>query len=73
MRTFYLNVRGFWLKDGIVNMPKYHGIYFVYRARLTPENEVDLIELIYIGKADQEGGIRASCYPPLARQSPCCC
>ena len=59
MITFNLSVSGFWLKDGIDNMPKNHGIYFVYRARLISENEIDLIELIYIGKADQEGGIRA--------------
>lgn len=59
MRKFYLNFEGFWEKLGIVNMSEDNGIYFVYRATITPDNEVDLKELVYIGKSDQEGGIRA--------------
>ena len=59
MRKFYLKGCGFWTKEGIVNMPVANGIYFVYRGILTSDNEVDIKELIYIGKADQEGGVRS--------------
>ena len=59
MATFELNTEGYWLDNNRDYMPNYSGIYFVCRGIYnTAPNTFDVNELLYIGKSEQEGGIR---------------
>lgn len=57
MKTIELNFDGYWISKE--HLPKYHGIYFVYRAIPTKYDgdkiaEINVRELLYIGKADDQ-------------------
>ena len=57
MNTITLNIDGYWIDKEY--LPKYHGIYFVYRASNPHKNEKGewvgtIEEILYIGKADDQ-------------------
>lgn len=57
MNTITLNIDGYWIDKEY--LPKYHGIYFVYRASNVMKDargnvSATLEELLYIGKADDQ-------------------
>lgn len=57
MKDVVLNLEGYWINKE--SLPKYRGIYFVYRASNVHFTALDgwtatLEELIYIGKADDQ-------------------
>lgn len=59
MATFQLNTEGYWLDENRNNMPAYTGIYFVCLGNYdSVHNVFDVNKLLYIGKSEQEGGIR---------------
>ena len=60
MNTITLNIDGYWISKE--HLPKYHGIYFVYRASNPHKNEKGewvgtIEEILYIGNGG-EGGRR---------------
>lgn len=57
MKTIELDFEGYWISKE--HLPKYHGIYFVYRASNPHKNEKGewvgtIEEILYIGKADDQ-------------------
>ena len=53
MKAFTLSFEGYWRNRNKGSLPTYAGIYCVYRCRYNLEsNSVLLIEIIYIGQAD---------------------
>ena len=53
MKDYILNFEGYWRDCNKSGLPTYPGIYLVYRCRYNPQNDtVSLIDIIYIGKAD---------------------
>ena len=58
MKQFILNFRKLWSLDCIDELPEYNGIYCVYLIIPSSIGRPESIRLIYIGKADEEGGIR---------------
>ncbi len=60
MATYKLFIEGYWADQNKNGLPKYSGIYFVYRCVYNPTlNHIDIKELIYIGKTEQEKGINS--------------
>lgn len=53
MKDFTLNFEGYWRDRNKGGLPNYAGVYCVYRCRYNQErNSVSLIDIIYIGQAD---------------------
>ena len=53
MKDFTLKFEGYWRDRNKGGLPTYAGIYSVYRCRYNLDsNTVSLIDIIYIGKAD---------------------
>lgn len=53
METYTLNFEGYWREQNKSGLPNYSGIYMVYRCTYNPlTDRVTLIEIIYIGKAN---------------------
>ena len=53
MKDFYLKFEGYWGDRNKGGLPNYSGIYIVYRSVYNAQTDkVSLIEIIYIGKAD---------------------
>lgn len=56
---FNFELKGFKLDANKSNLPKYTGIYFVYRCTYNREkNTVELHELLYIGETNDKQGIK---------------
>lgn len=53
MNSFILNFEGYWRDCNKNGLPTYSGIYMVYRCQYNEQKDsVSLIEIIYIGQAD---------------------
>lgn len=53
MKDFHLKFEGYWRDRNKGGLPNYSGIYIVYRSVYNAQTDkVSLIEIIYIGKAD---------------------
>ncbi len=53
MKDFQLKFEGYWRDQNKGGLPKYSGIYIVYRSVYYAQSDtVSLIDIIYIGKAD---------------------
>lgn len=57
MKQFNVIFDGYWLEDNKSDIPEFSGVYIIYRCSYVPHNDtVDLIEILYIGQADNLRG-----------------
>ena len=57
MKDFTIQFEGYWRDCNKGGLPVYEGVYCVYRSRYNPaSNSVSLIEIIYIGQAENIHG-----------------
>lgn len=60
IKSYSLNFKGYWREVNKGGVPAESGIYMVYRCVYNQERDtVRLLDIIYIGKSSQDGGVRA--------------
>lgn len=53
IKTYNITFKGYRLQDDVDNLPEYSGIYIAYRCKYNEDTDkVTLIELVYIGQAE---------------------
>ena len=52
MKTFPLEVKGYRREERKEGLPKQAGIYCVFTCKLTEEDKLSTLKLIYIGESD---------------------
>lgn len=53
IKTYNITFKGYRLQDDVDSLPEYSGIYMAYRCKYNGDtNKVTLIELVYIGQAE---------------------